>query len=119
MANKKYKPRTSSHRLGGKARPYKNLRYRRKDRDIGGVPLDDKFTKPKKTRLAGSPLLPLPSIPKNPYEDKGKKKKKTLSAKIGGKVSKRGGGTFDMEIKIPKDMVNQGVMYGYKKGGQV
>jgi len=35
------------------------------------------------------------------------------------KVSKRGGGTFDMEIKIPKDMVNQGVMYGYKKGGQV
>ena len=35
------------------------------------------------------------------------------------KVSKRGGGTFDMEIKIPKEMVTQGVMYGYKKGGQV
>lgn len=34
-------------------------------------------------------------------------------------VNKRAGGTFDMEIKIPKDMVNQGVMYGYKKGGQV
>tara|TARA_R100000030_G_scaffold51084_1_gene38480 strand:- start:1091 stop:1342 length:252 start_codon:yes stop_codon:yes gene_type:complete len=34
-------------------------------------------------------------------------------------VKKRGGGTFDMEIKIPKEMVTQGVMYGYKKGGQV
>jgi hypothetical protein len=119
MANKKYKPRTSSHRLGGKARPYKNLRHRRKDRDIGGVPLDDKFTKPKTTQLAGSPLLPLPSIPKNPYEDKGKKKKKTLSAKIGGKVSKRGGGDFNIEMKIPKELVNRGVMYGYKKGGQI
>ncbi len=35
------------------------------------------------------------------------------------KVNKRDGGTFDMEIKIPKEMVNQGIMYGYKKGGQV
>ena len=35
------------------------------------------------------------------------------------KINKRGGGTFDMEIKIPKEMVTQGVMYGYKKGGQV
>ena len=34
-------------------------------------------------------------------------------------IKKRSGGTFDMEIKIPKEMVNQGVMYGYKKGGQV
>ena len=119
MADKKYRPRTSSHRLGGKARPYKNLRYRRKDRDIVGVPLDDKFAKPKKTQLAGSLLLPLPSTPKNPYEDKGKKKTKTLSAKTGGKISKRGGGDFNIEMKIPKEMVNQGIMYGYKKGGQV
>jgi hypothetical protein len=35
------------------------------------------------------------------------------------KIKKRGGGTFNMEIKIPKEMVTQGVMYGYKKGGQV
>ena len=34
-------------------------------------------------------------------------------------VKKRAGGTFDMEIKIPKEMVTQGIMYGYKKGGQV
>ena len=44
-------------------------------------------------------------------KDKPKSKKK--------KVNKRAGGTFDMEIKIPKEMVTQGVMYGYKKGGQV
>ena len=31
----------------------------------------------------------------------------------------KGGGDFDIELKIPKEMVNQGVMYGYKKGGQV
>ena len=47
----------------------------------------------------------------NIVDKKNKPKKK--------KVNKRAGGTFDMEIKIPKDMVNQGVMYGYKKGGQV
>jgi len=35
------------------------------------------------------------------------------------KVSKRGGGDFNIEMKIPKDMVNKGVMYGYKSGGQV
>jgi len=35
------------------------------------------------------------------------------------KINKRGGGNFKIEMKIPKDMVNQGVMYGYKKGGQV
>ena len=34
-------------------------------------------------------------------------------------VSKRGGGDFNIEMKIPKEMVNQGVLYGYKKGGQV
>ena len=35
------------------------------------------------------------------------------------KINKRGGGDFNIEMKIPKDMVNQGVMYGYKKGGQI
>ena len=35
------------------------------------------------------------------------------------KIFKRGGGDFNIEMKIPKEMVNQGVMYGYKKGGQV
>mgnify|MGYP003113576375 CR=1 FL=1 len=35
------------------------------------------------------------------------------------KVSKRGGGDFNIEMKIPKELVNQGVMYGYKKGGQI
>jgi len=35
------------------------------------------------------------------------------------KINKRNGGDFNIEMKIPKDMVNQGVMYGYKKGGQV
>lgn len=35
------------------------------------------------------------------------------------KIKKRGGGDFNIEMKIPKDMVNQGVMYGYKKGGQI
>ena len=35
------------------------------------------------------------------------------------KIKKRGGGDFNIEMKIPRDMVNQGVMYGYKKGGQV
>lgn len=34
-------------------------------------------------------------------------------------INKRGGGDFNIEMKIPKDMVNQGVMYGYKKGGQI
>ena len=34
------------------------------------------------------------------------------------KINKRGGGDFNIEMKIPKDMVNQGIMYGYKKGGQ-
>ena len=53
------------------------------------------------------------NLPKNQDElnikDKPKKKK----------IKKRGGGDFNIEMKIPKDMVNQGVMYGYKKGGQV
>ncbi len=35
------------------------------------------------------------------------------------KINKRGGGDFNIEMKIPKDMVNQGIMYGYKKGGQI
>ena len=35
------------------------------------------------------------------------------------KISKRDGGDFNIEMKIPKDMVNKGVMYGYKAGGQV
>jgi len=35
------------------------------------------------------------------------------------KIKKRGGGDFNIEMKIPKDMVNQGIMYGYKKGGQI
>tara|TARA_R100001369_G_scaffold47089_1_gene73525 strand:+ start:73 stop:273 length:201 start_codon:yes stop_codon:yes gene_type:complete len=35
------------------------------------------------------------------------------------KINKRGGGDFNIEMKIPKDMVNKGVMYGYKSGGQV
>ncbi len=35
------------------------------------------------------------------------------------KVSKRGGGDFNIEMKIPKELVKQGVMYGYKKGGQI
>jgi len=59
------------------------------------------------------------NLPKNQDElnivdkrDKPKKKKMK-------KISKRGGGDFNIEMKIPKDMVNQGVMYGYKKGGQV
>ena len=43
-----------------------------------------------------------------------KPKKKKLK-----KINKRGGGDFNIEMKIPKDMVNQGVMYGYKKGGQI
>jgi hypothetical protein len=34
-------------------------------------------------------------------------------------INKRGGGDFNIEMKIPKEMVNQGVMYGYKKGGQI
>jgi hypothetical protein len=34
-------------------------------------------------------------------------------------INKRGGGDFNIEMKIPKDMVNQGIMYGYKKGGQI
>jgi len=43
-----------------------------------------------------------------------KPKKKKLK-----KINRRGGGDFNIEMKIPKDMVNQGVMYGYKKGGQI
>lgn len=35
------------------------------------------------------------------------------------KKKRAGGGDFNIEMKIPKDMVNQGVMYGYKKGGQI
>ena len=35
------------------------------------------------------------------------------------KKNRAGGGDFNIEMKIPKDMVNQGVMYGYKKGGQI
>mgnify|MGYP003646423045 CR=1 FL=1 len=35
------------------------------------------------------------------------------------KIKRRGGGDFNIEMKIPKDMVNKGVMYGYKSGGQV
>ena len=45
-------------------------------------------------------------------QDKPKKKKMK-------KINKRGGGDFNIEMKIPKDMVNQGIMYGYKKGGQI
>jgi len=56
------------------------------------------------------------NLPKDQDElnikDKPKKKKMK-------KINKRGGGDFNIEMKIPKDMVNQGVMYGYKKGGQV
>jgi len=59
------------------------------------------------------------NLPKNQDElnivdkrDKPKKKKMK-------KINKRGGGDFNIKMKIPKDMVNQGVMYGYKKGGQI
>jgi hypothetical protein len=45
---------------------------------------------------------------------KAKPKKKKMK-----KINKRGGGDFNIEMKIPKDMVNQGIMYGYKKGGQI
>tara|TARA_R100000742_G_C4203642_1_gene32024 strand:+ start:210 stop:389 length:180 start_codon:yes stop_codon:yes gene_type:complete len=42
-----------------------------------------------------------------------------IGAKKRKKVSKRGGGDFNIEMKIPKELVDQGVMYGYKKGGQI
>jgi len=45
-------------------------------------------------------------------------KKKKMKNKM-KKINKRGGGDFNIKMKIPKDMVNQGVMYGYKKGGQI
>ena len=54
----------------------------------------------------------------NPKKIKNKKQSGSNPKKI-KKWNLKGGGDFDIELKIPKEMVNQGVMYGYKKGGQV
>ena len=64
--------------------------------------------RPKEKPTRGERAMSNEGFPSITY-DKPKKKK----------VSKRGGGDFNIKMKIPKDMVNQGVMYGYKKGGQI
>jgi len=55
----------------------------------------------------------------NPMDRPTAPRPKVKPTKKKKKINKRGGGDFNIEMKIPKDMVNQGVMYGYKKGGQI
>ena len=67
--------------------------------------------RPREKPTRGERAMSNEGFPSVTYDKPKKKKMK--------KINKRGGGDFNIEMKIPKDMVNQGIMYGYKKGGQI